>query len=120
MKHQESFQAMRVIVYDKSFKVLRSYDTFTITVPCSSNKGKYTRFTCDALAIDKPIVGKTYHEKDREHILSTFIANEYRSCSFGGCMLIIPSFRYVVLGIDKLIDIEKQWHKQEGWMIDNA
>lgn len=109
---------MRVVRYDKRFKVIRDYTTYQLTVPSIRPKdykaGSGTRIWCDGMAIGAMLVCESYigglrAMRSTRHIYRAHIKG-------GGCMVIVPAHMYRLNDIDSLMNKERAWHKDEGWI----
>jgi len=110
---------MRVVIYDKEFRVKRTYTTYQLTVPSQRpknyKKGSGVRLRCDAMAIGEQLVYEQYIEGDVPYRGTCYI---YRAPINGGCMVIVPTHMYRACDIDRLLDKERVWHSEEGWIVN--
>lgn len=117
MRKGEIKGLMRVVKYDRSFRVIKSYTTWELSIPSKKHKDAYVRIWADALVIKKPLRGETYV---REHcnVFDSFECYEYRACMGDYCLLIIPSYGirpHLEQDFVALMDKERKWHSEQGW-----
>lgn len=108
---------MRVVRYTNQFKVLKDYTTYQLTVPAQRpknyKKGSGTRIWCDGMAIGAMLVCEPYTE-DIRHTRSN--VHMYRTPIKGGCLVIMPAHMYRLQDIEALMNRERVWHKEYGWI----
>jgi hypothetical protein len=106
---------MRVVKYDSAFSIYKHFKTYDITVS-SRRKGVSTRIQCDGLAIHKPLTWFTYKDT-HDNVLDQGIGYVWRvPVKDGGCMAIHPSYVCNDNQLEYLMELERQWHKQHGWI----
>lgn len=108
---------MRVVKYDRSFRVVKTYTTWELSIPCKKHKDAYARIWLDALAIDKPMKGEVYI-KSHDNVVDRFECFEYRSAVKDYCLLIIPSYGirpHLETDYERLMQKEREWHRDYGW-----
>ena len=108
---------MRVVRYTEQYKVLRDYTTYALTVPAvrpkQYKKGSGIRLRCDGMAIGEQLIYEQYVDED---IVSRGTCYMFRSPIKGGCLLIVPAHMYHAHDIDTLMNKERSWHNEYGWI----
>lgn len=111
---------MRVVKYDRSFSVIKTFKTYDISIPSAARTGIYTRLQCDAMAVGKMLRYYTYKLGAKDAAITKQDigqAYEWRSpIKGGGCIVVMPSLVYTDKQMDRLLSNEIEWHRQYGWL----
>lgn len=115
----EQYRApIRVVKYDGSFSIVCDKVVTDITVPLHG-RSAYMRVTCDRHAKAKPLTEQTYKLSPTgdKVVIGNSIANVYRIGDSNSdiCMTLL-SKDYIGTDIDKVIAMEKEWHRLFGWI----
>jgi hypothetical protein len=117
MRKGEIRGLMRVVKYNRSFSVVKSYTTWEITIPCKKHKDAYARIWLDALAIKNPMRGDVYIGQ-HDNVVDKFEVMQYRASMGDYCLLVIPSYGirpHLETDFVSLMEKERKWHSEHGW-----